>query len=113
MCLERSIADITIRDMKNVIPPVDRRQRKIVKPKFPRKITSSCIINLNKFWNELEDFYINRTSSKVITFSNEDSTNEEMENSINENIEKSQHLSSVGRFVLQVPSSSDNPQTSS
>ena len=111
MCLERSIADITIKDKKNVIPPVDRRQRKIVKPKFPRKITSSCIINLNKFWNELEDFYINRTSSKVITFSNEDSTNEEMENSINENIEKSQRLSSLERFVY--PSPYHNPQTGS
>ena len=36
--------------------------------------------NINKFWTELEDFYVGKTSNKVISFTKE-STDEEMENS--------------------------------
>lgn len=80
------MADISISSKQRRVPMVDRRQ-KVVKPRLPRKITSSCIININKFWTELEDFYVGKTSNKVISFAKE-ATVEEMENSINENIER-------------------------
>merc|ERR1711976_876520 len=28
-----------------------------MKPRLPRKVTASARINLNRFWNELEEFY--------------------------------------------------------
>ena len=37
--------------------PLTRNYRRIMKPKLPRKITASARINLNRFWNELEEFY--------------------------------------------------------
>ena len=34
-----------------------RNYRRSMKPRLPRKITASSRINLNRFWNELEEFY--------------------------------------------------------
>ena len=107
MCLQKGLPDINVSQTRrnNVI----RVQRTILKPKLPRKIASSCCINLNKFWGELEDFYINKTSSKVIKTLHDNV--EEMENSINENIERSrlmlENLSNSNNSspVLQFPSS--------
>ena len=88
MCLERRIAEITITNKRNASLSLDRGQRTIFKPRLPRKITSSCKINLNKFWGDLEQFYVKRTSSQVISF-NSSLSDEEVDNSINENNEKS------------------------
>ena len=103
MCLQKGLPDINMSQKRN---NAIRIQRTISKPKLPRKIASSCRINLNKFWGELEDFYIHKTSSKVIT--NLHDTVEEMENSINENVERSRLMmenlnSSNSSLVLQLP----------
>ena len=37
--------------------PLTRNYRRVMKPRLPRKITASARINLNRFWNELEEFY--------------------------------------------------------
>ena len=34
-----------------------RNYRRTMKPRLPRKITAPSRINLNRFWNELEEFY--------------------------------------------------------
>ena len=34
-----------------------RNYRRQMKPVLPRKVTASARINLNKFWNDLEEFY--------------------------------------------------------
>ena len=34
-----------------------RSYRRYMKPRLPRKITAASRINLNRFWNELEEFY--------------------------------------------------------
>ena len=34
-----------------------RNYRRYMKPRLPRKITAASRINLNRFWNELEEFY--------------------------------------------------------
>ena len=108
MCLQKGLPDINMSQKRN---NVIRIQRTISKPKLPRKIASSCRINLNKFWGELEDFYINKTSSNVIKDLHDNV--EEMENSINENIERSRLMmenlnNSNGSFVLQFPSPSSS-----
>lgn len=105
MCLQKDLPDINMSQKRN---NAIRIQRTISKPKLPRKIASSCRINLNKFWGELEDFYIHKTSSKVIT--NLYDNVEEMENSINENIERSRLMmenlnNSNSSLVLQFPAS--------
>ena len=106
MCLQKTLPDISSsqksisRAQKNIL----RVERTITRPRLPRSIASSCRINLNKFWGELEELYINTTSSMVIKpgdtvetrpirsqypghDQSEESSVEEMENSINENIE--------------------------
>ena len=42
--------------LEDVIIPAKSYKRSM-KPRLPRKITSSARINLNAFWNELEEFY--------------------------------------------------------
>ena len=37
--------------------PLTRSYRRVMKPRLPRKVTASARINLNRFWNELEEFY--------------------------------------------------------
>ena len=34
-----------------------RNYRRVMKPRLPRKMTAPARINLNRFWNELEEFY--------------------------------------------------------
>merc|ERR1711997_818615 len=34
-----------------------RNYRRTMKPRLPRKISAPARINLNRFWNELEEFY--------------------------------------------------------
>ena len=46
-----SSADCTLPD------PLTRSYRRVMKPRLPRKVTASARINLNRFWNELEEFY--------------------------------------------------------
>ena len=99
MCLERSMPDMATTAGKrnnsssSIVALAERRlsRNKICKPKLPRKISPSCIINLNKFWSELEEVYVSRTSNKVLAMDSE----EEMENSINENLERSLQLPSA------------------
>ena len=98
MCLERSMQDIATtagkRNSSSSIAALAERRlsrNKICKPKLGRKISPSCIINLNKFWSELEEVYVFRTSSKVLALDSE----EEMENSINENLERCLQLPSA------------------
>ena len=105
MCLQKGLPDINMSQKRNNANII-RIQRTISKPKLPRKIASSCRINLNKFWGELEDFYINKTSSNVIKDLHDNV--EEMENSINENIERSRLMMENlnNSNVLQFPSPS-------
>ena len=49
--MESSSADCTLPD------PLTRSYRRVMKPRLPRKVTASARINLNRFWNELEEFY--------------------------------------------------------
>ena len=43
--------------------PEIKPRRKTMKPQLPRKLTASTRINLNRFWNELEDLQ-NRKNNK-------------------------------------------------
>ena len=68
-----------------------------MKPRLPRKITASARINLNRFWNELEEFYnrYDERSKPVIlpeyTTDTYDHERESAENKLNEEIEKCEH----------------------
>ena len=44
--------------------PEIKPRRKTMKPQLPRKLTASNRINLNRFWNELEDLQNRKTISK-------------------------------------------------
>jgi len=85
MCINRTI--------EQVIPVTKKTRpaaRQLMKPRLPRKVTTSARINLNKFWGELEEFY---TRGRTVTekpivipeWTNTDS--EEEENRLNEQIE--------------------------
>lgn len=50
------ISEMSVEDDGKLVPP-PRSYRRIMKPRLPRKITSSARININRFWNELEEFY--------------------------------------------------------
>ena len=65
--------------------------RKYSPVRLQRKI--KAVINLNKFWSELEENYRSRTSSRVLVWKVETDT-EELENDINENIERLRRISS-------------------
>ena len=80
--------------------PPRRDFRRVFKPRLPRKVTSSARINLNRFWNELEDFYSryddrraknNNNSQSIIippyTTDAFDHRREEAENRLNEQLE--------------------------
>ena len=79
MCLDRQ-------RYSDIIPA-----RKHSPARIQRKI--KAVINLNKFWTELEENYRSRTSSRVLVWKVETDT-EELENKINENIERLQRISS-------------------
>ena len=44
-------------DLATIPEPLTRNFRRVMKPRLPRKVTASARINLNRFWNELEEFY--------------------------------------------------------
>ena len=76
--------------------PLTRNYRRVMKPRLPRKITASARINLNRFWNELEEFYNRydqRTEKPVIKLLPEYTTDtfdhkrEAAENELNNDIE--------------------------
>jgi hypothetical protein len=67
--------------------------RNVMKPRLPRKVTASARINLNRFWNELEEFYDRRTknnnnSMPAYTTDTHDHAREAAENRANERLEK-------------------------
>ena len=75
--------------------------KRVFKPRLPRKLTSSARINLNAFWNELEEFYDRYDDRRAKNNNNDligsvlpayttdtfDHAREEAENRINERIE--------------------------
>ena len=79
----------------NTFNPEPRNYRRIMKPRLPRKVTASGRINLNRFWNELEEFYNRydqRTEKPVVklpeyTTDTFDHKRETAENDLNEVIE--------------------------
>ena len=73
MCLDRQ-------RYSDIIPT-----RKYSPVRIQRKI--KAVINLNKFWTDLEENYRSRTSSRTLVWKVETDT-EELENKINETIER-------------------------
>ena len=72
-----------------------RSYRTVMKPRLPRKVTASARINLNRFWNELEEFYDRRTKNNNnglampdYTTDTHDHAREEAENRANERLEE-------------------------
>lgn len=65
--------------MEDTIAVPVRNYRTVMKPRLPRKITSSARINLNRFWNELEEFY-NRYDDRKAKCNNNNSFNLEYNN---------------------------------
>merc|ERR1712010_29655 len=56
MCLERH---------QELRRTTEKKPRKLLRPRLPRKITATCKINLNKFWEELEEVYRDTSTAKV------------------------------------------------
>ena len=54
--VEASFCNLDSLEMDDHQIPV-RNYRRPMKPILPRKVSSSARINLNKFWNDLEEFY--------------------------------------------------------
>ena len=102
MCPRQSGEEKTgFETMLNEIPePLTRNYRRVMKPRLPRKITASARINLNRFWNELEEFYNRydqRTEKPVVklmlpeyTTDTFDHGREQAENELNEDIDQGQ-----------------------
>lgn len=79
--------------------PPPRSYKRAMKPRLPRKATSAARINLNRFWNELEEFYGRYNDRKVQNNNNDlfdlpdyttdvfDHRRETAENELNERIE--------------------------
>ena len=75
-----------------------------MRPRLPRKITTTCKINLNKFWEELEEVYRDTTTAKVLPMWPADSMVEE-EQQNNENVEREKLPSGrLDRYVFLLPS---------
>ena len=74
-------------DRQRVSPVIARRHSSAI---IQRKIKS--VINLNKFWTELEERYRDRTSCTVLRV---DTSTEKLQNDINENIERLKRLRSA------------------
>merc|ERR1712209_195602 len=55
MCLERH---------QELRRTTERKPRKLLRPRLPRKITTTCKINLNKFWEEVEEEQQNNENSE-------------------------------------------------
>ncbi len=61
-----------------------------VRPRLPRHIAPGARINLNRFWADLEEFYVTRTSSSLLLLP--PATREEDDNSHNENLERERKM---------------------
>ena len=80
-----------------------RSYRTLMKPRLARKATASARINLNRFWNELEEFYDRRTKNNNncgmampdYTTDTHDHAREEAENRANERLEEEEAMRSV------------------
>ncbi len=64
-----SVSDVETQE--NLSSPPVRSYRRVMKPRLPRKITSAARIHLNRFWNEMEEFY-ERYSQRKISGNNND-----------------------------------------
>merc|ERR1712080_619075 len=82
------------RTIEQVIPAPKKTRpavRRLMKPRLPRKVTSTARINLNKFWGELEEFYTRgrtETEKPIVMPVWENTDSEEEENRLNEQIEE-------------------------
>ena len=105
-----------------------RSYRTVMKPRLPRKITASARINLNRFWNELEEFYDRRTKNNNNCSSNSsnsfevmpdyttdthDHAREEAENRANERLEEEEERLKAMKVTKAVNSSLNNSLSSS
>ena len=79
MCLERH---------QELRRTTERKPRKLLRPRLPRKITTTCKINLNKFWEELEEVYRDTTTAKVLPMWPAADSMVEEEQQNNENAER-------------------------
>ena len=73
-----------------------------MRPRLPRKITATCKINLNKFWEELEEVYRDTTTAKLLPIWPASNTVEE-EQQNNENAEREKlkmELSTLPEYVV-------------
>jgi hypothetical protein len=95
MCLERQ---------QELRRTAERRPRKLLRPRLPRRITATCRINLNRFWDELEEVY--RHKEPVLVWP--DLGEEEQQNCNNENTEREREAflptGRLDRYVLLPPS---------
>ena len=111
-----------------------RNYRRQMKPVLPRKVTASARINLNKFWNDLEEFY-NRYDDRRLSNNNNpvidvydrlpayttdtyDHDREAAENDLNERMEAekfegSTYVSFSSNLDLRPSSSSSSSSSSS
>ena len=64
------------------------KTRKVSVAKIQRRM--KCVINLNLCWEELEERYRYRTSSKVLSM---EADSEQLQNDIKENIERLERMS--------------------
>merc|ERR1712223_2283449 len=105
MCLERH---------QELRKTTERKPRKLLRPRLPRKITTTCKINLNKFWEELEEVYRDTTTTKVLPmWPAESMVDEEQQN--NENSEREKLKLQGGRldrYVFLLPSLPPSPSPS-
>ena len=101
MCLE-NIYEMAEADIFP-LPPT-RSYKKTMKATTRRKLTSSTRINLNRFWNELEEFYDryeerkeNNNNNRVVLpdWSRDNTDREEAENRMNESIECDREVEQV------------------
>merc|ERR1712037_610441 len=99
MCLERH---------QELRRTTEKKPRKLLRPRLPRKITTTCKINLNKFWEELEEVYRDTTTANVLPMWPADSmVEEEQQNNENEEREKMEVKLPSGRldrYVFLLPS---------
>ena len=80
--------------------PLTRSYRRVMKPRLPRKVTASARINLNRFWNELEEFYNRydqRKEKPVVrlpdyTTDSWDHDREAAENQLNESLQQDNNI---------------------
>lgn len=100
MCLSHEPSIFTTPPPPSYPTITSRSFRKVLKPRLPRKVTASARINLNRFWNELEEFYdrydrrrlntcgLKSANLPAYTTDTLDHNREEAENELNERLER-------------------------